>query len=288
MPSYSPTESQQCPILGAAQLGLSQKSFEEFQARENTRLTNINENWDLSDPSQEEDEDELLLLNDDDEFIEHLYSDDEESEEEDCFFHFNTQDNTFQSIKKTRKDKNKPPPFWYSYEDPHHLSKILAEYTRELNPPSTQYPSPSLKDKRRLSTFIGRISRCPVLYKDSFDEFTTLDKVDIFRRDKRMCGSSMTCLEDKWVVTSWDEDGMPENFIVLTEEAEVKKWRSRVIRNHPVSIIYCLPVWQSESAFKYSVEKEKHDVGYANQPFNYTQYLPKHLLSFPDELEVDI
>jgi len=47
-------------------------------------------------------------------------------------------------------------------------------------------------------------------------------------------------------------------------------------------------VFQSKTAFQYSVEKEKHEVGYANQPFNYAQYLPKDLLAQSEECELDV
>jgi len=315
MPSYNSPNESQCPLLG-----LSPQSYEEFQARERTRITNINNNW--LEQFQDDDEDDEKIQNfsgedddgDDGESSENevLYSEDdddekqgggededEESSGENCIFYF---DDDRSDCKRQRrpqrrfKKKQKPGrkkevPFWYEAEDTEHLSKIFAEYTREVKPEEVGSCGvcPLLKDRRRLPSFIGRIKRTPVFDKDvsSFDEFTTLDKIEIFRRDIRPCGSCTTWLGSRYVVTSWDDDGMPENFVVLHKKEEVKVWRTKAIKNNPVSYIYCNPVWESDVAFQYSVEKEKHDVGYANQPFNYTQYLPKDLLGLHDESEMD-
>jgi len=317
MPSYSPNESQ-CPLLG-----LSPQSYEEFQARERTRITNINNNW-LEQFQDDDDEDDEKIQNfsgedddgDDGESSENevLYSEDdddekqggggededEESSGENCIFYFDDDDRSDckrqrrpqrRFKKKQKPGRKKEVPFWYEAEDTEHLSKIFAEYTREVKPEEVGSCGvcPLLKDRRRLPSFIGRIKRIPVFDKDvsTFDEFTTLDKIEIFRRDIRPCGSCTTWLGSRYVVTSWDDDGMPENFVVLHKKEEVKVWRTKAIKNNPVSYIYCNPVWESDVAFQYSVEKEKHDVGYANQPFNYTQYLPKDLLGLHDESEMD-
>jgi len=225
---------------------------------------------------------------DEEAFADCLYSDsveksDTESEDEECIFQFDEQ-----KIPQTKKkSRNARLPFWYEAEDSEHLRKIVEEYKREIHfdEEIDQMRSSGLVDRRRLPTFVGRIRRIPVLDRDSFDDFTTLDKVEIFRRDIRPCGSCTTWLTSHYMVTSWDEDGMPDNFVVLSDKKQVKEWRTKTIQKYPVSYIYCLPVWQSQTAFEYSVEKEKHDVGYANQPFNYSQYLPKDLFEQSDEFE---
>jgi len=283
MPSFSPNETQ-CPLLGL--LGLSPKSYEEYQRRENSRISNITESW--FDETQDEEKDS----EDDEASTDGLYSDSieksgsesDDSDVEDCIFQFEEQSKKKPQRKK--KTRNVKPPFWYESEDPEHLRKIVEEYSQEINATDDidKLRTSGLIDRRRLPTFIGRIRRTPVFDRDSIDDFTTLDKVDIFRRDIRPCGSCTTLMTVHYIVTSWDDDGMPDNFVVLNKK-QVKEWKNKAIEKYPVSYIYCLPVWQSQTAFQYSVEKEKHDVGYANQPFNYTQYLPKNLLEQSDEFE---
>jgi len=215
-------------------------------------------------------------------------SDSDDDSDEECIFQFDKQSVIPQTKKKSREAKL---PFWYEAEDEEHLQKIVEEYKREIKATeeTDQLRLSGLVDRRRLPTFIGRIRRVPVFDRDSsFDDFTTLDKIDIFRRDIRPCGSITTRILTRYVVTSWDDDGMPENFVILSDKKQAKEWRTKTIEKYPVSYIYCLPVWQSQTAFQYSVEKEKHDVGYANQPFNYTPYLPKDLFEQPYECEEGI
>jgi len=283
MPTFSPDETQ-CPLLG--QLGLSPKSYEEFRKRENSRISNITESWfDQNDQDEEKDSD------DDETSTDGLYSDsieksgsdnDNDSDVDDCIFQFDEQ-----SKPHKKKSRNVKPPFWYESEDAEHLRKIIDEYSREVNATDEidKMRTSGLIDRRRLPTFVGRIRRTPVLDRDSIDDFTTLDKVDIFRRDIRPCGSCTTLMTVHYYVTSWDEDGMPDNFVILNKK-QFKEWKNKkTIEKYPISYIYCLPVWQSQTAFEYSVEKEKHDVGYAGQPFNYTQFLPKNLFVQPEEFE---
>jgi len=283
MPTFSPDETK-CPLLG--QLGLSPKSYEEFQKRENSRISNITESWfDQNDQDEEKDSD------DDETSTDGLYSDsieksgsdnDNDSDVDDCIFQFDEQ-----SKPHKKKSRNTKPPFWYESEDAEHLRKIVDEYSREINATDEidKMRISGLIDRRRLPTFVGRIRRTPVIDRDSIDDFTTLDKVDIFRRDIRPCGSCTTLMTVHYYVTSWDEDGMPDNFVILNKK-QFKEWKNKkTIEKYPISYIYCLPVWQSQTAFEYSVEKEKHDVGYAGQPFNYTQFLPKNLFVQPEEFE---
>jgi len=279
MPS-SPNETQ-CPLLG--QFGVSPKSYEEYQEREKERITNINTSW----FDQMQDEQEIRSDEDDDIDVEGLYSDskEEDDSEDEFIFQFDKNSKTSQQKKKSRNAKCVQLPFWYESEDSEHLHKIVEEYEREIRATEGDQLRSDLTDRRRLPTFVGRIKRIPVFDNDSFDDFTTLDKVEIYRRDIRPCGSSTTRMMSRYMVTSWDDDGMPENFVLLSGKKLVKEWKNKRIKKFSVSYIYCLPVWESRTAFSYSVEKDKHDVGYASQPFNYTPYLPKEFLGPLDECE---
>jgi len=277
MPSYSPNETQ-CPLLGH----LSPKSYEEYQSRESCRLTNIN--W-LDQTQDEESDNEPSTEGLDNGSEENSYYSDTDSDT-DCIFQFEKQYKETCVIKKTRSKYNELP-FWYAAEDSEHIAKIVKEYSREIKVDEDDRTS-CMRDCRRLPTFIGRVRRIPVFDKNSLDDFTTLDKIEVFRRDIRPCGSYTTWMTSRHVVTSWDNDGMPDNFIILSNKNQIKEWRSKIIKKYPISFIYCLPVFQSKTAFQYSVEKEKHEVGYANQPFNYAQYLPKDLLAQSEECELDV
>jgi len=282
MPSYSPNETQ-CPLLGH----LSPKSYEEFQSRERCRLTNINTSWfdQFQDESSDNEPSTEVLDNGSEE---NSYYSDTESDTE-CIFQFDKQDtDEATSAKKKTRSKYNKLPFWYAAEDSEHIAKIVKEYSREITEKDADDRTSCIRDCRRLPTFIGRVQRIPVFDKNSLDDFTTLDKIEIFRRDIRPCGSYTTWIMSRHVVTSWDNDGMPDNFIILSNKKQIKEWRSKIISKYPISFIYCLPVFQSKTAFQYSVEKEKHEVGYANQPFNYAPYLPKDLFAQSEDCELDV
>jgi len=260
---------------------LSPKSYEEFQSREQTRLSNINTSW--LDQIQD---DESIDSDDEPSAIDESYSDTDS--DTDCIFQFDKQYKDTHGKKKTRKSKLSKVPFWYAAEDAGHIAKIVEEYCRELK--ESDPNRTAMTDCRRLPTFIGRVRRIPVFDNNSLDDdaFTTLDKIEFFRRDIRPCGLYTTFMESRHVVTSWNDDGMPDNIIILKNKNQVQEWRLKSITQFPISFIYCLPVWESKTAFQYSVEKEKHEVGYANQPFTYTQYIPKNLFAQSEEFELDV
>jgi len=261
MPSYSPDEST-CPHLGL--------STSYLQESEKSRIGN---NWECTLDRD---------FDSDAELSEGYCSGPEDESDEDCLidgcmFHFES--------PKPKKVRTTKTPIWYDNEEPYHLTKIVNEYNRELKTfVEDNNICSRLKDCRRLPNFIGRIKRIPVESDQPLDEFTTLDKIDIFRRDVRPCGSTTTWIKSTFVLTSWDKDGMPDNFVTLSDE--ISDWKQRAIESIPITFIYCLPVWQSKIEFQYTVEKEKHDVGYANQPFNYGPFLPKHFL-FNDDKDMD-
>jgi len=172
-------------------------------------------------------------------------------------------------------------PWWYGNEDEPQLARIFQYYERQLKLLHCCYHHQlsELKDARRLAHFVGRIERRSV----RASTFTTLDKIEIFRRDIRPIGSTVSLMEELHVLTVWDEEcGLPAKCTLLTTQ-EKQYWQSQCIK-HPISYLYCLPVWESKTGFKFSVACEKHSVGYADQPFHYTPYIPRHLLCFGGEL----
>jgi len=175
-------------------------------------------------------------------------------------------------------EPSKTPPFWYENESSEHASKIVQFYTNEILHEDSLCPK--LRDCRRLAKFIGRIQRTPItggIECLKNQSFVTLDRIDVFQRDIRQCGSYNTKLNTVYTISSWDNDGMPQ-ILEKLDNGNVCRWRSKKIKGFSISYIYCLPVWQSRTEFIYSVESEEHEVGYANQPWNYASYLPKELL----------
>jgi hypothetical protein len=161
-------------------------------------------------------------------------------------------------------------------------------YTRQFLPEDSLCAK--LRDCRRLPKFIGRIQRTPILLcqAKSEDVFTTLDKIDVFQRDIRQVGSNTTKLNTVYVISTWDNDGMPNLLQTLeNDNHNIISWKRKAIKGFPVSYIYCLPVWQSRTDFIYSVESEEHEVGYALQPWNYAAYLPKGIFDFPPEEDMN-
>lgn len=178
----------------------------------------------------------------------------------------------------SKVEPSKTPPFWYENESPEHASKIIQYYTKEIL--HEDNICPKLRDCRRLPKFIGRIQRIPIKGGTKClknQSFVTFDKIDVFQRDIRQCGSYNTKLNTFYTISTWDNDGMPQ-ILEKLESEDVCRWRRKAIKGFPISYIYSLPVWQSRTEFIYSVESEEHEVGYANQPWNYTSYLPKELL----------
>jgi len=218
--------------------------------------------------SDSEEENDCPSQNPDDEnsFFEDVYSSDSES-----------------STQRSISPSPPPCPFWFAQEEPVHVSITIGHY---FNFMKIQNACP-LSDCRRLPCFVGRVERCPVR---SSVGFKTLDRVAVFRRDIRQIGSALTLIEEKWVRTSWDiECGLPLNSkMKALDEKKTKKWKKRIL-DLPSSFMYCLPVWESKTEFKFFVETEEHDVSYADQPFNYTPYIPNALLALKcDEEDVQI
>jgi len=162
-------------------------------------------------------------------------------------------------------------PFWYFNETDDHLALIVVQYSRQV----LEKPK-YICDARRLPEFIGCIKRTPVQSPYHQSLFYTLDKIDVYQRDLRPCGSYATKLNSTFVISSWDGDGIPRVIEKLKPD-KLCCWRAKIITDYPVSFIYSLPVFGSMTEFKYFLEDEDHEVGYACQPWNYTAYLPYHL-----------
>jgi len=214
--------------------------------------TKVQESLYCSDPNEDTNDFDYDSLEDDS--IDALYSSSEENEEYD----------SGQKARSTRV------PFWFSFEESGHIESIVKAYAQQLN---LDQERPLGGNCRRLPNFVGRIQRQPVC---TDNEFTTLDVVQIYRRDIRPVGSTVSLMEEKSLVTTWDDDGVPESFDELQDRDDIDFWEQRIIFES--SFIYCMPVWCSCVEYNYEVTAEQKEVGYAKEPFNFTKYIPLHYL----------
>jgi len=188
-----------------------------------------------------------------------------------CFFDDSFSLSDGDSVSESNEDEDSAIPFWFSFEEPSHIERVVKAYSRYLK--LNQISGP-----RQLPNFVGRIERHPV--EDDSDEgrFTTLDYVVVCRRDKRQVGSTVTIIEDVILVTTWNEDGVPIHFSTLATTREQQSWEIKKILDSEPSFLYCIPVWHSTVDYVYQVCSKKRDIGYANEPFNFTKYIPSHYL----------
>eukprot|EP01126_Amoeba_proteus_P065169 TRINITY_DN9223_c0_g1_i4.p1 TRINITY_DN9223_c0_g1~~TRINITY_DN9223_c0_g1_i4.p1 ORF type:complete len:237 (-),score=38.14 TRINITY_DN9223_c0_g1_i4:222-932(-) len=192
---------------------------------------------------------------------------------------------------------SKTPPFWYSNEERDQLVEIWQKYSCFLSCPYRKTKS------RRLPEFVGKITRVQLhpdseylhdLDGDSYecaddsyqseedwfecdDIFCTLDKVEIYRWDLRLLGSTLTMVAFKELITYWDvEQGLPRKFIDITDCPPPSYTLDVIMETR--SFIHCLPVWSSHFEYEVVRSNEDRSVGYAHEPFNFTKYLPRECL----------
>jgi len=288
MPSYNPCESPPDLLLG-----LSPNSTKAFNQRDENRFNSFNRQ--LGDEIDEDNE------NSDNEEGDPWQCSDEEIDwcinsfnaeeiplctEDDLIFSFDPLSSSSSGIKrssnnKTLKNRSQRSskttaglPFWYLSETPDHAAEIIQQYNHKI---LKEDSCPFQRDCRRLPHFIGRIQRSPVKTDKTGSPFRTLDKIDVYQRDIRQCGSPLTKLSTTYALSTWNKDGIPFIIEVLDSE-QISPWRRMIDRRYPISFIYGLPVWESKIEFKFSVESEEHEVGYACQPWNYTAYIPTEFL----------
>jgi len=288
MPSYTPSESPPDLLLG-----LSPNSTKAFQQREENRFNCFNEQLpddEIEDENEKsENEGDPWQNSDEDIDLEEWCANNFNAEEiptccleEELIFSFDPLHSSSSSIRRSQRERSLRAskrklarlPFWYLSETPDHAAIIMQHYNHKI---LKEDSCPFQRDCRRLPHFIGRIQRSPVKASKPEIPFQTLDKIEVYQRDIRQCGSPLTKLSTTYALSTWNTDGIPDIIEVLDNE-QISPWRRKIDRGYPISFIYGLPVWESKKEFKYAVESEEHDVGYACQPWNYTSYLPAEFL----------
>jgi len=191
-----------------------------------------------------------------------IYDLEEESESttfyDECEFsvHFNDEDNKSQtSIDSV--------PFWFSNEDDDHLKYIWNMYMEFLN----------VDNKCRcFKMFIGKIRRQIV---ENFGALMTLDNIEIYKKSPYCpLGGKMPLHERITLLTTWNLEGLPFIFKDLSNDQQLYNfWAKRAAKFWP-SNICCIPVWETKDDFEFSVSSDDKIIGYAQEPFNYSKFIP--------------
>jgi len=165
-------------------------------------------------------------------------------------------------------------PFWFSNEDKVHIRQIFDLYSRFLKLAEKQR-----NRIREPKIFIGRIKRM----KMGGDGFTTLDKVELFKRAWVSPGTSFPTESTQYLVTNWSEDGLPISFFSMKKST----YRTQIENQKtPTSYLFALPVFNSNVDFDFFVSKDDQQVTYAptsplltSHRYWYDSFIPQQIKS---------
>eukprot|EP01128_Nolandella_sp_AFSM9_P001647 TRINITY_DN118_c0_g1_i1.p1 TRINITY_DN118_c0_g1~~TRINITY_DN118_c0_g1_i1.p1 ORF type:complete len:234 (-),score=44.96 TRINITY_DN118_c0_g1_i1:251-952(-) len=169
----------------------------------------------------------------------------------------------------------RPCPFWYGVEEGCHAEAIVRAYEKYIfvDEPASLPPSKRHSAGTKISRpiFIGRITRVPTTQQ----QFCTLDKVELYRTDPRLIGSSMTPMSTYRLLTVWDPiDGLPISFVDLTDDfVSYSYWHDREDMLLRPSFINRLPIWATFEHYKIFVDNHARTIGFADEPFHFTPFL---------------
>jgi hypothetical protein len=250
---------------------------------------------DEEDEEGEEDEDEAVDEDSDEEDDdgEHEFDDGEDFANDfdnDLIIDFGNDDNDDEDQLVVFEDSTSPPasrkrsvsppnpiPFWFTHEEPDQIRTIFKSYALTLD----------LEKQRKAcirspAPFIGRIKRTPIkpAESDTDKEFKTLDKVEIYLRELYPLGTMLPLSRVAWVLTSWDDDGIPTNCSELSKSA--KKSVQKRAQGALSSTLYCAPVFRTKDEYEFSVSSQEHSLMYTSSSSTnasicrISPFLPEH------------
>lgn len=200
----------------------------------------------------------------------------EESEEEkDNDANDSEKENDFIFEEEEEELPSKPSlPFWYGSEEPKQLQAIFQVYSNFL-----KLHEEAKKCIREPIPFVGRIKRMKVLNST----FTTIDRVDVYKRCLVPPESPIPIHKTFWILTNWSqEEGLPTQLFLLQENTK-SYWKERIEKEIPPSFLVCLPTF-SKNDFHYLVLDEELTLIYSysqQHPFLhhsfYNPYIPEEL-----------
>jgi hypothetical protein len=171
-------------------------------------------------------------------------------------------------------------PFWFGREKKEHIRLVADIYIDMLNI-ETKPPS---KRSRRPEFFVGRIKRTRVVPMGNSDwdipmtdflphddndiePFYTFDEVCVYQRDMVPEGYNMTRVRTIYVLTYWDDDGLPVHMIEIRKKSRRYRKIRCCRRKDTRCWIYCQPVFMRDE-YEYAVSHKSHEVGYCcRSPF---------------------
>lgn len=162
-------------------------------------------------------------------------------------------------------------PFWFGNEEPKQIQMIFQSYSNHLK--VTEQAKSCIREP---IPFVGRIHRTKVRN----DVFTTLDKVDIYRKTTIPPESVFPVNRTCWVLTTWsDQDGLPLQHTSLNAESKYE-WKEQEIGDE--SFLVCAPFYSSVD-YHYLVLQEEYELSYHTphhpsfQLFLYDVFIPEDL-----------
>lgn len=228
----------------------------------------------------EEDDDGILFVADEGEEG-NLWSDteeDEEAEESDSDQDDEVVFEDYDGEAVAEPHEKIETPFWFGNEDRCQIKSIIGSYCSFL-----KVDEDRKKRIREPEPFVGRVKRV-VVYDDE-GEFTTMDKVEIFKRSKVPPGTVMPLVKSSCVLTNWStEDGVPTQFYLLDKKEMQDLWEDRAVPGASVSFLLCMPDFDSPwKEYDYSVSHEVQEVTHSPRSTKceetmYAKYIPEDLV----------
>ena len=146
------------------------------------------------------------------------------------------------------------------------MKAIFKKFTKEL----------IKKDEfqRSHQPFIGSITRTNVTCGDIFQTF---DEVEICNNQRLPPGSKMPSIRTVFLLSSWDEDGIPIALCRLEGE-RISTWHSKIIEDEK-SYLFCFPDWHHQgdvatTRFVYRTSQIYQPGTYANLPWDKAPFSP--------------
>jgi len=205
------------------------------------------------------------------------------SSEEDCNDSFDSKNEflTFDSDEEDPPPKRAQIPWWFTHEDKDQIKCILEYYN--------QYLCLEQKCKSRIrepKLFVGRVKRIPV----EGGIFTTLDRVDIFRKALVGPGIPLPIDSSVYLLTCWStEEGIPTSCYQVENKSKFRASCENLPQDP--SYLFALPKMQCSNDFEFCSSLQDREITYwvsalgSLQRYWYGEYMSAFLVENPNEDE---
>lgn len=131
-----------------------------------------------------------------------------------------------------------------------HVEVIIKCYSKFLNLEKLNNGS-----IRRPPHFVGRILRNHVIADNLF---TTLDEVLIYLNDNVPFGSPFPFVDKKFILTTWDDDGIPLAQKNIQDEKILNFWNQK--KSNYFSYVYSIPTIRDNNTYFYFADKSEFKI----------------------------